>query len=111
MFPSEDHSSNYNPTAHNEPGTNEMAYVDDYNPDDYTQDEKNAGQRKINYALTVVDYKLAKALKALTEAIATLPAAHNLDLNAVNEAIKEAVETSHQVAGIKPPGCDPSWPQ
>jgi|KBSSwiStaDraftv2_1062776.scaffolds.fasta_scaffold69185_4 hypothetical protein len=111
MFPSEDHSPNYNPTPHNQPGTTEMAYPDDYNPDDYTQSGINKGQRKINYALTLVDEKLVKAIEKLRDAIAAVPAAHNIDLAEVNEAIDDALETSKKVAGIKPPGCDPNWPQ
>ena len=106
MLPSEDHSPNYNPTGHNQPGTTQM----EYDPKNYTQPEINSGQRKINYALTLVDERLAKAIKALTDAIAALPAAHNIDLEGVNAAIKDAVETSQQVAGIQPPGCDPDWP-
>lgn len=106
MYPSEDHSSNYSPTSHNQPGTTQM----EYNPDDYTQPEINKGQRKINYALTLVDEKLAKAIEALRDAVAALPAAHNIDLDEVNKAIDDALDTSRRVAGIKPPGCDPQWP-
>ena len=106
MFPSEDHLSNYNPGGHNQPGTTQMEYA----PEDFSQSAINSGQRRINYALTVVDEKLAKAIEALRDAIAALPATHHIDLTEVNEAINDAVETSRQVAGIKPPGCDP-WPQ
>jgi hypothetical protein len=106
MFPSEDHSSNYNPTGQNQPGTTQM----EYNPDNYTQADINKGQRKINYALTLVDEKLAKAIESLRDAIKALPAAHNIDLTEVNKAINDALYTSRQVAGIKPPGCDPEWP-
>ena len=81
----------------------------EYAPDDFSQSAINRGQRKINYSLTMVDEKLAKALEALRDAIAALPAAHNMDLEAVNKAIKAALEASRKVAGIKPPGCDP-WP-
>jgi len=108
MFPSEHHSSTSNVTAHNQPGTTQMEY--EYNPDDYSQSDINKGQRKINYALTLVDEKLAKAIEALRDAVAALPAAHNIDLEEVNKAINDAVDTSKQVAGIKPPGCDPQWP-
>ena len=107
MFPSEDHSSNYNPTGHNQPGTTQM----EYDAAKYSQSEINSGQRKINYALTLVDEKLAKAVEALRDAIKALPAAHNIDLEDVDKAIKDAVDTSRLVAGIQPPGCDPEWPQ
>ena len=108
MFPSEDHSSNLNPTGHNQPGTTQMDY--DYNPDNYTQADINKGQRKINYALTLVDEKLAKAIEALRDVIAALPPAHNINLEDVNKKINDALDTSKKVAGIKPPGCDPQWP-
>ena len=106
MFPSEDHSSNHNATHHNQPGTTQM----EYDPENYTQSEINSGQRKINYALTLVDEKLAKAIEALRDAIAALPTAQHIDLGDLNKAIKDAVDTSRQVAGIQPPGCDPDWP-
>jgi len=82
----------------------------DYNPDNYTQADINKGQRKINYALTLVDEKLAKAIEALRDAIAALPPAHNINLEDVNKKINDALDTSKKVAGIKPPGCDPQWP-
>ena len=82
----------------------------EYAPNDFSQAAINSGQRKINYALTVVDEKIAKALEALRDAIAALPAAHKGDLAEANKAIKEVYEISRQVAGIKPPGCDPQWP-
>ena len=82
----------------------------EYNPNDFSQAAINSGQRKINYALTVVDEKLAKALQALCDALAALPPTHNIDLKNVNEALKEFRYLSAMVAGIKPPGCDPEWP-
>jgi hypothetical protein len=82
----------------------------EYTPQDFSQAAINGGQRKINYALTVVDEKLVKALEALKDAIAALPTAHNIDLKNVNAAIKEVRDLSQLVAGIKPPGCDPDWP-
>ena len=106
MYPSEDHYANGNPTGHNQPGTTQM----EYDSENYTQSQINSGQRKINYALTLVDGKLAKAIEALRDAIASLPAAHHIDLEGVNAAIKDAVETNQKVAGIQPPGCDPDWP-
>ena len=46
----------------------------EYKPENYSQGAINAGQRKINYALTLVDEKLIKALEALRDAIKALPA-------------------------------------
>ena len=106
MFPSGGHSSNYNPTGHNQPGTTQMEYA----PEAFSQAAINSGQRKINYALTLVDEKLVKALEKLKDAFATLPAAHKIDFTEVNKAIDDALDTCRQVAGIKPPGCDPDWP-
>jgi len=82
----------------------------EYAPHDFSQAAINSGQRKINYALTLVDEKLANAIVALKEVIEKLPQGNKLDLGKVNAAIKDAVDTSRQVAGIKPPGCDPNWP-
>ena len=82
----------------------------EYEPHDFSQASINNGQRKINYALTIVDEKLAKAIEALRDAIAALPTAHNIDLNGVNAAIKEFRDLSQLIAGVKPPGCDPDWP-
>jgi len=82
----------------------------EYNPNDFSQSAINSGQRKINYALTVVDGKLAKALEALCKAIEALPPTHNIDLKNVNAALKEFHDLSALVTGVKPPGCDPDWP-
>ena len=110
MFPSEDHSSTSNATGQNQPGNTQMEY-DDYNPDDYTQADINKGQRKINYALTLVNEKLVKALEALRNAVVAIPGARqHIDLGAIDKAIKEAEDLRRMVAGIKPPGCDPDWP-
>ena len=67
MDTSEDPSKNYNPTGHNQPGTTQMEYA----PEDFSQSAINRGQRQINYALTVVDEKIAKAIVALKDAIGT----------------------------------------
>ena len=82
----------------------------EYVPGDFSQSAINSGQRKINYALTLVDEKILKAIEELRDAVAALPAAHNLNLVKVNQALKYATDLSQMVAGIKPPGCDPDWP-
>jgi hypothetical protein len=82
----------------------------EYEPHDFSQAAINSGQRKINYALTVVDEKLAKAIEALRDAIVALPTGRNIDLKNVNAAIKEFRDLSELVAGVNPPGCDPDWP-
>jgi hypothetical protein len=106
MYTQEDRSSDdYTPTAQG----HDSGGADDYNPDHYTQREINYGQRRINYALTVVDKKLAAALQALKAAIAATPGCGQIDFRAVDAAIADVYATNERVAGIKPPGCDPSW--
>jgi hypothetical protein len=82
----------------------------EYAPGDFSQSAINSGQRKINYALTLVDEKILKAIEELRDAVAALPATHNINLVKVNQALKYASDLSQMVAGIKPPGCDPDWP-
>ncbi len=81
----------------------------EYDPQDFSQQAINRGQRQINFALTVVDEKLAKALQALKDAIARTPGLARIDLDVVDEAISDVYNTSNKVADIKPPGCDPMW--
>ena len=81
----------------------------EYNLEDFSQSAINNGQRKINFALTVVDVKLVEAIEALRDAVAALPAAHNMKVEALNKAIEDVYLTSQKVADIKPPGCDPNW--
>jgi hypothetical protein len=81
----------------------------EYDPQDFSQQAINRGQRQINFALTVVDEKLAKALAALRDAIAATPGMARIDFEVVDEAITDVYNTSNKVADIKPPGCDPIW--
>lgn len=81
----------------------------DYTLEDFSQSAINNGQRKINYALTVVDKKIATAIEALRDVVAALPVAHNTNFDALNQAIIDVYRTSEKVASIKPPGCDSSW--
>ena len=107
MYTPEKHSSeDYNPGGHPQPGTTQMEYA----PEDFSQSAINRGQRKINYALTVVDQRLARTLKLMRDAIAASPAGQDIDWDEVDEAIKEVYKLSRQVADIKPPGCDSNWP-
>jgi hypothetical protein len=79
----------------------------EYDPQDFSQQAINRGQRQINFALTVVDEKLAKALEALKDAIAGTPGFAGIDFDVVDEAVSDVYNTSNKVADIKPPGCDP----
>lgn len=81
----------------------------EYDPEDFSQRAINRGQRQINFALTTVDEKLAKALQALKHAIAQTPGMARIDFDGVDEAISDVYNTSSRVADIKPPGCDPTW--
>jgi len=104
MFTSEEHSSEaYDPGGNSQAGTTQKEYA----PDDFSQTAINRGQRQINYALTVVDQKLALAVKLLRDAIAASPGGHDIDFDAVDEAIKDVYRRSRLVADIKPPGCEP----
>ena len=108
MYPPEDRSSNnkFEATTHSELATPPPT---DYDPQDFSQSGINKGQRKINYALTVVDLKLLKAIEELRDAIVAFPPTHKIDLEDLNEAIKDVYQTSKKVADIKPPGCDTTW--
>lgn len=107
MYTPENHASeDYNPGGHTQPGTTQMEYA----PEDFSQSAINRGQRKINYALTVVDQRLARTLKLMRDAIAATPGGQDIDFDEVDEAIKEVYQLSRQVADIKPPGCDSTWP-
>jgi|SRR5215213_9636191 len=106
MYTSEDHSSeNYDPHGNSQAGTTQQ----DYAPEDFSQAAINRGQRQINYALTMVDQKIAKAIETLRDAIAATPAGRDIDFDDLNEAINELYQTSRRVADIKPPGCDTTW--
>ena len=107
MFTSEDHSPEDYKPGHGQPGKTEKEYA----PEDFSQSAINRGQRQINYALTMVDQQIAKAIDALKDALAASPAGRNIDFEAVDEAIAEVYQTSRKVADIKPPGCDSKWPQ
>jgi len=78
----------------------------------YTQEQINAGQRKINGALVEVDRRVIYAFKdllAIVRTITALPpiAPHfkDFDFTSLEAALKEAGLLSHQVADINPPGC------
>ena len=78
----------------------------------YTQEQINAGQKKINGALVEVDRKVIYAFKeilAIVRTITALPpiAPHfrDFDFTSLEAALKEAGYDSHKVAEITPPGC------
>jgi len=107
MYSQEDRSSDdHNVSAHGQ----ESVGGSDYDGAQHSQPEINEGQRIINYALTVVDKKIAKALEAFKASIAATPGYAQIDFRALDEAIADVYETSRKVADIKPPGCATTWP-
>ena len=74
----------------------------------YTQTQINDGQKQINGALCIVDWKIIEALKTLTDALAATPGVNRVNLDQVNAALADAFRSSAAVAEIVPPGCEPS---
>jgi len=78
----------------------------------YTQEEINAGQRKINGALCEVDSRviltlkeILKALKVVAELPTVAPHLKDLNFDPLEKALREAEYFSEKVADINPPGC------
>ena len=80
-----------------------------YNPKDHSQDEINAGQRKINFALTLADKALIEVLIMLKEAIQAPPGKIQTHADDICKAIDAATKAIDHVASIRPPGCDATW--
>jgi hypothetical protein len=83
----------------------------------FTQDEINHGQRRINFELCEVDMSVIETLKMIVEILkkvrALPPLTHDLqdlDFNKIEAAISKAYNTSKKVADIKPPGCEAPYP-
>lgn len=80
-----------------------------YNPRDYTQDQVNYGQRRINYALTQADRALVAVLTLLKDVLQAPPGQVQAFGPRINSAIDQATKAIDRVAGIRPPGCDETW--
>ena len=80
-----------------------------YIPEDYSQAATNRGQRQINFALTLVDERLVKALREIRHLFESVPGHPTFDFAALDAALAEASRLNERVAGIKPPGCDETW--
>jgi len=76
----------------------------EYEPEDFSQLAINRGQRMINYELTVVNAKLAKAIEKLKDAIEEAKLGE-IDFGPVKDALKAVSKANSKVAGIIPPGC------
>ena len=78
----------------------------------YTQEQINAGQKKINGALVEVDRRVIYALKDILAIVRTMsalppiaPHFRDFDFTSLEAALQEAGYSSHKVAEITPPGC------
>ncbi len=78
----------------------------------YSQEEINKGQRRINYELCEVDTKLIEAMKALLCVLKeprtpaqTSQGLRPADFSTVEAVLSEATRINDEVADIKPPGC------
>ena len=80
-----------------------------YDPKRFTPEEINAGQRKINYALTLADERLVAVLEAVANALKQEPGQIRSHVPEIETKIKEASQLISKVAGIRPPGCDSTW--
>ena len=83
--------------------------TDYYDPKLYSADDVNAGQRKINFALTQVDEKLVAVLIAVANALKEPPGEARNHVPAIEAGIREADRILKHVASIRPPGCDTTW--
>jgi len=80
----------------------------------YSQEQINAGQRKINGAIVEVDRRVIYAFKELLGIVRTItalpplaPYVNQFDFTSLEAALKEAGLLNYQVADINPPGCSP----
>lgn len=78
----------------------------------YTQEETNAGQRKINGALCEVDSRVILTVKDILELVKSIaaiptvaPHIRGLDFSSLEKALDEAEYFNKKVAEITPPGC------
>lgn len=83
------------------PGSTESKY----DLDDFSQSAINRGQQRINYELTVVNDRIGDALQQLRNAIKQLASCGQVDLQAIDDAIKAVSHANRKVAGYYPPGC------
>src|SRR5690242_14561684 len=84
--------------------------------EEYSLEQVNNGQAKINYVLNHVDMDLIEVLKFTVRVLKMVKASPSLmrelrdiDFTRIDEVISLAEKNSGLVADIKPPGCTP-WP-
>ena len=80
----------------------------------YTQEQINAGQRKINGALVEVDRRVIYAFKEMLAIVRTItalppiaPHFHGFDFDHLEASLREVSYENYKVAEITPPGCAP----
>ena len=80
----------------------------------YTQEQINAGQRRINGALVEVDRRVIYAFKEMLAIVRTItalppiaPYFRDFDFNHLEASLQEVSYESYKVADINPPGCAP----
>ena len=80
-----------------------------YRPQDYDQPQVNAGQRKINFAITQAERKLVDVLTIMKDALHAPPGQAKTYVDQISRAIDAATTAINHVASIRPPGCDETW--
>ncbi len=84
----------------------EMTYTHrKYVLEDFSQQAINRGQQEINYLITVAGERVVDAFNEVRSLIAILNAKGQVDLHALDAAIKEVSQAVEAIAGPFPPGC------
>lgn len=79
-----------------------------HDPDDFSQQAINRGQRQINYKFTEVEQKLVEALNSLIDAVENIPGCDKAKIDEASNATAKAEELRAKVAETRPPGCEAS---
>jgi hypothetical protein len=80
-----------------------------YDAQGYNQERINAGQRQINFALTLADKAIVDVLAMVKEAFQQPPGEQKAYVDRICRAIDAATKAIGHVASIRPPGCDETW--
>ena len=78
-------------------------------PEDFSQRSINAGQRKINYAITMAEKEILAVFTVVKNALEGPAGQLQSSGPQIQEAINKAMKAIEQVASIRPPGCDDTW--
>ena len=77
-----------------------------HNPDDFSQQAINRGQRQINYKFAEVEQKLVEALNSLIDAVENIPGCVKEKIDEATSATAVAEDLRAKVAETRPPGCE-----